>query len=359
MSYLRNVWYVAAWSDEIATGTRIARTLLDEPVALFRDSGGKIQALRDRCPHRFAPLSKGVVVGDTLQCPYHGLRFDGGGQCRFNPHGDGSIPRAAKVKSYPVIDRHSAVWIWMGNPANADPSLIPNFGVIDPETNYVGKDYLPVKANYQLETDNIMDLGHIAFLHPDTLGNDVVRDAQTEVTQEKSTIWSKRQTYRERLPPALEAQYGSPPETLWDRWFDVRWDPPASMLLWVGSLPAGTPRTTASKAIPFCHLFTPETATTTHYWFATSYPRSMKQEYEQRAARDIKFLRTAFEMEDLPMLQAQQEAMGDVEFWGLKPVLLATDAAAVRTRRVLDKLIKDEQVANELLSVAAESGCNA
>lgn len=359
MRYLRNVWYVAAWSDEIATGTSIARTLLDESVALFRDNSGKIQALRDRCPHRFAPLSKGVVVGDTLQCPYHGLRFDGGGQCQFNPHGDGSIPRAAKVTSYPVVDRHSAVWIWMGNPANADPSLIPDFGVIDPETNYVGKDYLSVKANYQLEADNIMDLGHIAFLHPDTLGNDVVRDAQTEVTQDKNTIWSKRQTYRERLPPALEAHYGSAPETLWDRWFDVRWDPPASMLLWVGSLPAGTQRTADSKAIPFIHLFTPETTKTTHYWFATSYPRSFGQQYEKRAARDIKFLRAPFEIEDLPMLQAQQEAMGDAEFWDLKPVLLATDAAAVRARRILDKLIKDERVANDLLSVPAASGCNA
>lgn len=359
MNYLREVWYVAGWSDDVATGTSIARTLLGESVALFRGSDGKIQALRNRCPHRFAPLARGAVVGDTLQCPYHGLRFDGSGQCRFNPHGDGAIPRAAKVRSYPVVDRHSAIWIWMGTAANANPDLIPDFSVIDADTNYVGKDYLAVRANYQLETDNIMDLGHIAFLHPESLGNDVVREATTEVTQDLNTVWSKRQTYRETLPPALEAHYGSPPGTLWDRWFDVRWDPPASMLLWVGSLPTGTPRTPDSKQIPFVHLFTPETATTTHYWFATSYSRSMGPRYEERAARDVKFLRAPFEAEDLPMLQAQQEAMGDEEFWDLKPVLLAGDAGAVRTRRILDKLIKDEHQAGSCAGPNGNSGAAA
>jgi len=249
-----------------------------------------------------------------------------------------------------VIDRYGAIWIWMGDQGAADPNKIPDFNVIDAEHNYVGKDYLAVAANYQLETDNIMDLSHIAFVHPDSLGADVVREAKTEVTQTGNTIWSKRQTYREELPAALELHYGAPPGKLWDRWLDVRWDPPASMLLWVGILPTGTPRTPDSKQIPFVHLFTPETQHTTHYWFATGYPRSFGPQYEERAQRDIKFLRTPFEAEDLPMLQAQQAAMGSEEFWDLKPVLLPSDAAAVRARRVLDKLLKDElaaaQVAN-------------
>ena len=352
MNYLRNIWYVAGWSDEIAPAARLERTFLGESVVLFRATSGAVQALQNRCPHRFAPLSMGTVVGDTIQCAYHGLRFDGTGLCRFNPHGDGVIPRAARVKHYPVAERHSAIWIWMGQEEQANADLIPDFGVIDAESNYVGKDYLAVKANYQLETDNIMDLSHIAFLHPDSLGNDVVREAETEVIQDGSTLWSKRQTYRERLPPALEAHYGSPPGTWWDRWFDVRWNAPAAMLLWVGSLPAGTPRTAQSKQIPFVHLFTPETDITTHYWFATSYPRSMGPRYEERAKRDVAFLRAPFEAEDLPMLQAQQMSMAGAEFWDLTPVLLAGDAAAVRARRLLDKLSKAEPQAAQ----AAKAG---
>lgn len=81
-----------------------------------------------------------------------------------------------------------------------------------------------------------MDLSHIEYVHGESLGKDVVRDAKTEVVQEGGTVRSKRQTFREELPPTLERHYASRPDTLWDRWFDVRWDPPAAMLLLAGSL---------------------------------------------------------------------------------------------------------------------------
>lgn len=355
MAYLRNTWYMAGWSHEVATEHPISRTLLGEKLVLFRDSTDKINALSNCCPHRFAPLSLGKVVGDALQCPYHGLRFNGNGACVHNPHGNGAIPKAAKVKSYAAIDRFSAIWIWMGDPERADPDLLPDFSMLDDESNYIGTGYLHVKANYQLETDNILDLSHIEYLHGTSLGNDVVRDAKTDVTQEGNTVWSKRQTSAERLPPALEAHYGSPAGTLWDRWFDVRWDPPASMLLWVGSVPTGTPRMPDSRQLPFVHLFTPETEYTTHYWFATSYPRSYGEKYAARAKADVEFVGRAFEHEDLPMLQAQQEAMGASEFWDLKPLLLSGDVGAVRARRALDKLIRDEQAQTDTsMSVATE-----
>ena len=107
MSYLRNAWTVAAWAHELDGGKLLARTLLDEPLVFFRNAQGQPQALLDRCPHRFAPLSMGKLCdgGASVQCPYHGLRFDGGGACVHNPHGDGRIPVAAKVRSYPVVER--------------------------------------------------------------------------------------------------------------------------------------------------------------------------------------------------------------------------------------------------------------
>jgi vanillate O-demethylase monooxygenase subunit len=118
------------------------------------------------------------------------------------------------------------------------------------------------------------------------------------------------------------------------------------MELWVGIAPAGTPEPRkVGKRIPFNHFFTPETEKTAHYWFATSYPRRMGEEGERRANEDIKYLRGPFEAEDLPMLEAQQKLMGDADFWSLKPILLPGDAAAVRARRVLDQLIKQEQEA--------------
>ena len=68
---------------------------LEANVAAIRDAGGEAVALADRCPHRFAPLSRGRVVDDTLECPYHGLRFGAHGHCVFNPHGDGRVPARA------------------------------------------------------------------------------------------------------------------------------------------------------------------------------------------------------------------------------------------------------------------------
>ena len=344
MNYLRNVWYVAAWDHEVPGDRPFSRTLLGEPVVFFRNEDGQVQALLDRCPHRFAPLSKGKLVQGVIQCAYHGLEFKGDGACHRNPHGDGRIPRGAVVQSYPVVERHSVVWIWMGDPDKANPDSIPDFRSMDPETRWVGKDYLLAKAEYQLETDNILDLSHIEFLHPDTLGSDAVKQAQSDVVQEDNTVYSRRLTRNERLMPSLEQRYGIPEGQLVDRWLDTRWDAPAVMELWVGVAPAGTPDPRAvGKRVPFVHLFTPETATTAHYWFATSYPRRMGEQGRLRAESDVKYLRKPFENEDLPMLEAQQAAIGEKDFWDMKPVLLAGDAAAVRVRRVLKAMIEAEQ----------------
>ncbi|MDB5717660.1 MAG: Vanillate O-demethylase oxygenase subunit, partial [Sphingomonas bacterium] len=113
MTYLRNCWYAAAWPHEVSEAP-LARKLLDHHVVLYRTTDGVAHALEDRCPHRFAPLSMGRLIDDQLQCPYHGLRFGTDGACVYNPHYD-ALPRAAKVASYPLLDRYGMLWIWMGD----------------------------------------------------------------------------------------------------------------------------------------------------------------------------------------------------------------------------------------------------
>ena len=129
--FLRNGWYAAIWSKDLQARP-IGRTFLNEKVALFRNGGGQAAALEDCCCHRAAPLSKGEVAGDYLACGYHGLKYDINGQCVEVP-GQTMIPRGAKVRSYPVCEKWGAVWIWMGEPAKADESKIPNlFWLADP-----------------------------------------------------------------------------------------------------------------------------------------------------------------------------------------------------------------------------------
>lgn len=342
MSFLRNCWYPAAWGTEVETGALFQRTLLNESVLLFRDSAGVAQAIGNRCPHRFAPLHMGVIKGDAVQCAYHGLMFAGSGQCVHNPHGDGAIPKAAKVKTYPLVERYSLLWIWMGEAERADAALIPEFSCMDPEHAYVGKRYLHAKANYVLETDNIMDLSHVEFLHPGTLGGEGVKSALTSVNEEGNQVWSNRQTVGEIMPDFLYQAMNIPHATPVDRWIDVRWDAPASMLLHAGAVPTGRPRAEGTD-FPIPHLFTPETHTTTHYWFAMCFPKAMGPFAEQLAEEQASAINVPFTEEDLPMLEAQQQMMGDADFWSLKPVLLVGDAGAIRARRVLDRLIAAEQ----------------
>ena len=78
--FLKDYWYVAAISDEIAHEP-LARTLLNEAVVLYRTDDGAVRALEDRCCHRHLPLSLGKVIGDRLQCGYHGLEYDAAGLC--------------------------------------------------------------------------------------------------------------------------------------------------------------------------------------------------------------------------------------------------------------------------------------
>lgn len=347
MSYLKSCWYMAAWASEIPSNTLFARTLLDQNVVMYRDQNGIAHALQDRCPHRFVPLSTGTLCKNngTVKCRYHGLEFDSSGQCVHNPHGEGKIPAAARVNRYPLIEQHNSLWIWMGDPAKADPALIPDFSCMNPEHFHVGEGYLHAKANYVLESDNILDLSHIQFLHPGTLGSDSVKDSTTEVKQEGNTIWSMRQTHNETLPDFLYQAWNITPGTLVDRWIDVRWDAPANMLLISGATPAGQPRSQGVETL-IPHLFTPETQSTTHYWFAMPMPKALGPEAEHIANTQITALRVPFETEDLPILEAQQANMAGTDFWENKPILLVGDAAAVRARRILDQQIKAENQAN-------------
>jgi phenylpropionate dioxygenase-like ring-hydroxylating dioxygenase large terminal subunit len=346
VSYLHNAWYVAAWADELPPGQLLARRLLDQGVVMFRDSQGHPRALADRCPHRFAPLSKGMLRdgGSVLRCGYHGLAFNGEGRCVHNPHSEGRIPPLAQVRAYPLIERWSALWIWMGDAGQADPARIPEFPFMDPEHWYVGRDSLMIDANYVLESDNILDLSHIEYLHPDTLAAGHAGDGKTLVTQEGNTVWSRRFIRNEILAPFLYQAIGIPQDTPCDRWLDVRWDAPALMWLQTDIGPSGQPRE-ASVQTPQAHLFTPASESCTHYFFSICFPKTMGPAGADIARQLVAALRGPFLNEDKPMVEAQQRSLGRESFWEAKPLLMDIDLPAVRARRVLDQLIATEQQA--------------
>src|SRR5215207_6910354 len=203
-TYLRNAWYCAAWSDELGDNGVLGITILKEPVVIYRQGNGEVVALEDRCAHRFAPLSMGAVVGgNRIQCPYHGLEYDKTGACVLNPHGAKNIPSRARVKSYPVTEKHKAIWIWMGD-KTPDHAKIPDFSVMDnvPELHATKLDKIMVKANVELIIDNLLDLSHTAFLHAGILGNASTAESDIEVTQEGDSVTVSRYA-RNCEPPGM------------------------------------------------------------------------------------------------------------------------------------------------------------
>jgi phenylpropionate dioxygenase-like ring-hydroxylating dioxygenase large terminal subunit len=334
VKYLENAWYAAAWSEEIVEAM-LPRKLLGRPIVLYRNPAGKVNALTDRCPHRFAPLHMGKLHGDVVECPYHGLRFDGSGTCVHNPHGDGTIPRAACVPSHPVVERYRLVWVWMGAPELADASSIPDFSYVDDPAYTTVTGSVSGAGHYELYSDNILDLGHAEFLHTG-LGAPAFTKGPREIYQDGLTVWSNVHSLNDYLSP-LHAALKQLEGRRLDWWVDTRWDPPASMDLTLYVDEIGGSRQTARWIDRTFHIMTPETESTTHYFWAAS--RNYRREEVELSRAMQEGFTAAFENEDKPMIAAQQANMETTDFWSLRPVLLAGDAGGVRARRVLAGLI--------------------
>lgn len=337
MAFIRDRWYIGAWLSEVEKGP-VGRRLLGDYIVMYRGADGRANAMTGRCPHRFAPLDQGEIVGNAITCPYHGLHFDATGQCVLNPHGDGFIPPAAKLKVYPVAERNQALWIWMGDPAKADPGLLPadNFTTAPGfACQYI---YLSVKANYQLVTDNLLDLTHAAFLHKSTLagnGEDVPMPRH-EFSVEGEVVNSCY--YFDRSPTSMVMK------TLFPDPFGrfeakMTWRP-ASILeldIFQHPLPGSTAQ---SLHLPSTHYLTPESDTVTHYFACQARNRKIDDPQEDRLMRS--WVTKAFTEEDEPMLRSCQDLMGTTDLMSLNPVLLRTDAAAVQARRIIGKLLAAE-----------------
>ena len=341
MTYLRNSWYMAAWADEVpASG--LARTLLDQPVFLYRDEAGGPHALFDRCPHRFAPLSKGWVEGGAVVCAYHGLAFDGAGRCVRTPDG------ALDVRSYPVAEAHGAIWIWMGDPDLADAAGIVDLSFLTaaPATAF-NKGYVNGQGNYQLFVDNILDLSHTDYLHPNTLGGGAITRTRAKVTETADGGIAIHWHVFDDVPTPLFAKFLPTGTDRVDSWSEVDWHAPGVMKLVSGAVAPGRSREGALN-VDNVHILTPETARSTHYFFASTRNFGVA---DPDLNEQIRVMRAKiFATEDEPMIAAQQERIGDADFWSLRPALLRTDEGAVKVRRRMDAMI-----AAEAQSVIAQS----
>ena len=336
--FLKNAWYAAAWSKDLAQEPT-ARTFLNEKIVLFRDGQGRAAALEDRCCHRAAPLSLGRMHEGRLQCGYHGLLFDADGVCVHIP-GQDRIPSSARVRAYPVQERWNVAWIWMGDPALADPAKIIDLPWLDDPAWAITPGQIELECNYQLIIDNLLDVTHAAYLHRNTLAADP-REA-TEPTQTERLPEAVRvgRWLLDVVPPPLFARAGGFNDNV-DRWQFVTWHPPGVVYLDVGCARAGTgaPQGDRSQGISFWsnHLLTPQTETSSQYLF--SFARNFRVDDESFSQKIFEGTRDTF-LEDVAMLEAQQRMLdgGKLD----RVVDLVADAAQLQARRMMDKLLHAE-----------------
>lgn len=342
MGFIRNIWYVAMWSQNLKVEQPVGRTFLNEPVVLFRTAEGKVSALGGICPHRFAPLHMGAVKGDRLVCGYHGLAFDETGACVNNPHGNGRIPPAARVRSYPVAEKHSLIWIWMGED-RADPALIPDFGILDPESGLQisRRDWLLMDASWELITDNLLDLSHTAFLHVGILGSEETIRADLKMEETANSLIVRRSVPNAPVPGFFDLMYKRDQGRV-DLWADITWYAPGCMSNDTGVTEPGRPRSEGT-GIFGTHFLTPETETSTYYHFAAARqnPISWGEPLDTEIQKQVADLRRyAFEHQDQVMIREQQKLMLQYPESTAKPAMLEIDIGPVRYRRIMDSLRK-------------------
>jgi phenylpropionate dioxygenase-like ring-hydroxylating dioxygenase large terminal subunit len=336
--FIRNCWYVIAWDFEIGADALFSRIVLGEPILVYRTSDGGLTAMEDRCCHRLAPLSAGRKEGDCVRCGYHGLKFNAAGQCIEVP-GMERVPPQAHVRTYPLAVKNKWVFVWMGAPEKADTALLPdNFSCDHPEwRNQPG--YLHYDTNYQLICDNLLDFSHLSYVHEKTLGGSpAIAQARASIEAIARGIRVTRRVTGVPAPPFYQRfrSFDAPI----DRWFIYDFVLPGTLLMHSGGKPSADAEGNLDNAVQLhsCQTLTPETETSTHYFFQQSHRAG---EGDERIVQSIFDSLVAAFNEDRDMIGAQARNLALRP--GAKMLPLAMDAALLQFRRLIDAELAAEQ----------------
>ena len=340
--YPLNAWYPAAWSHEIEHALT-ARKICNTDLVLYRRTDGVVAALENACWHRLLPLSMGRLRDDQVICGYHGLVFNSSGRCTFMP-AQQTINPSAQVRAYPISEKHRLVWVWMGDPALADPALLPDFHWNDND-DWVGEGgtFYDLGCEYRLVIDNLMDLTHETYVHSDSIGDDNITSASFDVEHTDRTATISRWMLGIEPPPFWAKQLGRPGTV--DRWQVVYFQAPSTVVGQVGVAVAGSgaPEGDKSQGVEgaFLAAIAPATDTTCHYFW--NFVRKFRREdADLTRALNIAHVNggTGVYDQDHVVLEAQQKAISAnprTPFYNLN-----IDAGALWARKAIDRMCTDE-----------------
>ncbi|HVY35435.1 MAG TPA: aromatic ring-hydroxylating dioxygenase subunit alpha [Caulobacteraceae bacterium] len=332
--FVRNQWYPVAWDREVGRKP-LGRTICGEPVAVYRKLDGAVVAMVDACPHRLFPMSLGLVEGDDLRCKYHGMKFDGSGRCIEMP-GETQNRDAFCLTLYPVVERYRLVWVWIGEPAKADPALLPDLWPCEKEGWAFDGGVYHVKADYRLMIDNLMDLTHETYVHPSSIGQSELLEAPIEVTSDAHSVTLSRWMDKVEPPPFWQMNSGLN-ETV-DRWQICRFLPPSSVMIDVGVAKAGQIQkggdlTKGTLGI-VVDVMSPETDKT--HWYFWGMARNFHTDDAGFGAR-LKEAQGGVFMEDAALLEAQQRSIDALPERKLRAFEI--DGGGMRARVLIERML--------------------
>lgn len=344
--HIRNSWYVAATADEIGADKPLGRRICNEAMVFFRGSGGKIAALEDFCPHRGTPLSLGFVREGQLVCGYHGLVMGCEGKVAAMPGQKvGGFPA---IRRFPAEERYGFVWVWPGDPAQADPAAIPHLGwAVDPDWAYGGGLY-HIQCDYRLMIDNLMDLTHETYVHSTSIGQPEIEEAAPATRLEGEQVVTSRFMEGIEAPPfwkmALRAA-GLADDVPCDRWQICRFSLPSHVMIEVGVAHAGHGGHQAEsrfKAASWVVDFiTPETDHS--IWYFWGMARNFKAG-DATLTEQIREGQGRIFAEDQEMLERQQRNL--LANPDRRLMLLNIDGGGAQARRMISRQIEREQAAS-------------
>ncbi|NYT70732.1 aromatic ring-hydroxylating dioxygenase subunit alpha [Pusillimonas noertemannii] len=335
--YVLNTWYPIAWSRDISYELA-KRRIVGKDVVLYRSSTGQVAAHLDVCPHRMAPLSMGRLKGDSIECGYHGMTFDCSGACIRIP--GQRIVGSPAVETYPTHENMGLVWIWMGDPAKADTSLVydlPQYH--DPAWSSAEGDALEIGCHYLNLCDNLCDPAHVSFVHLSTLGTPAGEDIPVQMKQTDDGLLTWRWINDSPAIPLFQ-KFGNF-KTNVDRWHYYHYTAPSIAVIDFGSAPTGTGAPEGNRddciQIYACHFMTPvDENTTIDHWL---HVKNFKADEETNKKLSAEF-RLAFS-EDKTILEAIHQ--NEQRSVNPAPVRLAIDASPIRMRKMVDEWIKSER----------------
>ncbi|MFF0464915.1 aromatic ring-hydroxylating dioxygenase subunit alpha [Streptomyces mexicanus] len=338
-AFVRNQWYVAAYAHEVGREL-LGRTVLGEPILLYRTEDGRPVAMADRCVHRRFPLSEkpSRLDGDRVVCGYHGFTYGTDGVCVSVP-GQQRIPRTARLATYPVVEQDSFVWVWIGDREPGD-TLPPRAPWLDSPDYTVVCGMEPLEADYGLLVDNLLDLSHETYLHGGYIGTPEVAETPitTEVDDKTGVVYVSRHMADAACPPFYAESTGITGRIT--RWQDIEYHAPCLYLLHSRIAPVGTPDPNADGSDPdafhveVVYGITPSTEKTTYDFWAVARDFALE---DQRVSDFLRENNHTVVMQDVVALNVLQKAL-DTEKAGYQELSINIDTGGLAARRILARL---------------------